>query len=160
MITENWIEPHFETLNEMSQPELFPSFHVWGHTFSPKLLTERTGFRFAEANEPGEINVAGPFRGRPVTYGPGYGAAIIRPPDSVPAHERLSWMVDRVISGHTRKFCKEYGIIEEVFYITAHFGYRQPPALMFPAWVSQALSHIPLVITVVQPTQPPDSFAV
>jgi hypothetical protein len=152
-------EPDLLELGQQSPPLIFPSFHLWGHTFSPKRITEETGFVFAEANEPNEVNVAGPFRGRPLKYGPGYGSAIIRPPEHVPCGERLVWMAEKILAGHTRKFRKEYGIVHEVMYLTAHYQYKQECSLVLPAWISQSLHDIPLVVTCVRNDEPPDSFA-
>lgn len=140
------------------QPEFFPSFHLWGHTFSPKRMAEQTGFRsFAESNEPGQPNVAGPFRGHPHCHP--YGSAIIRPPETVPPHERLWWMDQQVLVGHTRKFRKEYGITEEIVYVTTNFRYAQECSVILPAWFLQSLRDIPLVISCIKPDERPDSFA-
>ncbi len=115
--SQKWHEPDTDELNAGTQ-DIFPSFHVWGHLFSPKRLIQQTGFsHFAEANEPDEVNVAGPFRGRPLSYGRGYGAAIIRPPDTIPSDERLNWMVEKILTWHTRKFCTDQGISEAVMYV-------------------------------------------
>src|SRR6267142_5930624 len=155
---QKWHEPDTYELNERPAPEIFPSFHLWGHTFSPKRLSEKTGFRaFAEANEPGEVNVAGPFRGRPLDYGPGYGSAIIRPPDTISSYDPLNWMDEKILVGLTRKFCKEHDIVESCMYLTVHYRYQQECSLLLPGRFLQCLRDIPLVITSVQENEPPDS---
>ncbi len=143
----------------MRGTQIFPSFHLWGHTFSPKRLMEQTGFRsFAESNEPGEPNVAGPFRGRPHHHP--YGSAIIRPPETISSFERLGWMDEQILAGYTRKFCKEHAIVEAVMYLTVHYRYRQQCCLLLPGWFLQSLRDIRLVITSLQEHEPRDSFAV
>lgn len=153
-----WHEPDIQQLNGQ-QPEFFPSFHLWGHTFSPKRVEEQTGFRsFAESNEPGQPNVAGPFRGHPHHHP--YGSAIIRPPETVHAQERLWWMDQQILARYTRKFRKEHGIVEEIMYVTAHFRYGQECSMILPGWFLQSLGEIPLVISCIKPDDRPDSFAV
>lgn len=147
-----------DQLNEQ-QPEFLPSFHLWGHTFSPKRVTEKTGFRcFAQSNEPWQPNVAGPFRGHPHHHP--YGSAIIRPPETVPPHERLWWMDQQILARYTMKFRKEHDIVEEIMYITAHFGYGQECSVILPGWLLQSLGEIPLVVSCIRPDERPDSFAV
>jgi hypothetical protein len=156
--TEKWHEPDTDALSERL-PEIFPSFHLWGHTFSPKRVMQQTGFRgFAESNEPGQPNVAGPFRGHPHHHP--YGSAIIRPPESISSHERLGWIEQKILVGHTRKFCKEYDIVESIMYLTVHYGYQQKCSLLLPGWFLRSLGDIPLVVTSIQEHEPPDSFAV
>jgi len=143
-----WIEPPDLDYRTLGKWQIYPSFHPLGHTFSPKRVIEETGFRaFTDANEPGEVNVAGPFRGRSLDYGPGYGAAIIRPPDGVPVAENLSWRT-QVLVGHSRKFRKEFGIIGEVLYLTVH--YQRECCFVLPAWALQSLRDTPVVVTCVQ----------
>src|SRR4051812_10828015 len=110
-------EPPWDALNDHITTDFYPSFHVWGQSFSPNRLTEQIGVVFAEANEVGEIGVTGPGQGHPSRYG----AAIIRPPDTVPPGQSLYWMLENVTAHHTRKFCEEHGISEEVLYLTVHF---------------------------------------
>lgn len=159
MKMQEYAEPDLYAVGER-MPVISPSFHLWGHTFSPKRVIEETGVAFAKVNEPGEINVAGPFQGRSLDYGPGYGAGIIRAPQTISHNERLNWLLENVLAGYTRKFRKEYGIVEEVLYLTAHFAYKQPCCLMLPNWLIRSIpTDVPVVITCIQENDPPDSFA-
>jgi hypothetical protein len=159
-----WIEPSADEFrldnpdDPMRGAEIFPSFHLWGHTFSPKRLSGETGFRgFAVSNEPGEPNVAGPWIGHPHHHP--YGSGIIRPPEAMGSWERLSWMGEQ-LPGHTRKFCKEYGIVDSVMYLTIHYRYGQQCCLLLPPWFLRSLRDIPLIVTSVQESEAPDSFAI
>src|SRR5258707_460105 len=91
-----WHEPY---VNDIINPEFFPSLHVWGRTFSPRRIAKEAGIRFAAANEPGEINVAGPSKGRPLGFGMNFGTGIIRPPEAVPPEERIHWMLTKILAG-------------------------------------------------------------
>jgi len=157
---KKWHEPDLHSINN-GRESIYPSLHMWGHTFSPRRLTEETGFRgFSEANERVEVNVAGPYRGQPVSAQGGYGSAIIRPPENIDPDQRLWWMMEQILPGHTRKFCKEFGIVESCMYLTVHYQYQQECCLVLPYVFLQSLCDTPLVITSVQATKPPDSFAV
>lgn len=134
--------------------EFYPSLHLWGQSFSPTRFAKQTGFAFAEANEVGEIGVTGPDRDCPSHYV----AAIIRPPETIPLPESLWWITDNVASWHTRKFCREHGITEELFYLTVH--YKSECCMIFagPLMKSFGALGIPFVITFVQDHDSPDSF--
>src|SRR4051794_5707556 len=82
-------------------PVVTASLHMWGHGFSPKRFAQSMdfaslGLRFTEANEPGEICVAGPYRGEALDS-PGastHGSGIIRPPAEVQPNRQIWWMFD------------------------------------------------------------------
>jgi len=129
-----------------NQPQLFPSFHMWGQSFSPNQLTENIHFVFTEANEIGEIGVTGPYKGEVSRYG----AAIIRPPKDTPPDERLYWMMTKIFPGHTRKFCQEHGITEAVLYLGVR--YKHECCTIFSGSIMQSIGSlgVPVVITCVR----------
>ena len=67
-----------------------------GDSFSPRLAEQRTGLRFTETNEPGEIGIRGRYKGQPRPYG----MAILEAPfDNVTRPKSImpeEWIVDTI----------------------------------------------------------------
>jgi hypothetical protein len=55
---------------------IYPRCLLWGDTFSPRLCAERTGLRFTNANEVGDIASIGRYKGTPFPNG----RATLKPP--------------------------------------------------------------------------------
>ena len=64
-----------------------------GERFSPELLAQVTGLRFAKQNEVGEVSTLGRYRGVRTPYG----AATIEVPASVAEGEELLWLTRRLL---------------------------------------------------------------
>jgi hypothetical protein len=147
-----WSEPPWDKIDDHTTTQFYPSFNVWGQSFSPKPLTEQTGLAFTEANEVGEIGVTGPGQGQ-LSH---YGAAILRPSETVFPSQSLFWMMENVTGRYTRKFREEHGITEEVLYLTVHFQGQR--SLVLPSVLMKGLAGsfgIPLIITCIQPGNSP-----
>lgn len=161
------IEPDIDALTAC--PAVYASLHMWGQEFSPKRFAEAMDFRllglcFAQANEPGEVSVAGPHRGRsPNSFGGhSHGAAIIRPPADVEPGRHLVWMEEYVLAVRDKRWRRgpEAGHKTEILYLTAHFEYGQWPTLVFPHYFLHGSHYdLQLVVSSIQATGPPDAFA-
>jgi hypothetical protein len=158
MNASKWVEPPWREIEIEQHPtwDFYSSFHLWGHSFSPRRFSQQTELICTEANEIGEVGVTGPDQGEPSHHG----AAIIRAPETVFPAQSLWWMVSNVLGRITNKFCKEHGIDGYVLYLTVH--YRQDFFLLLPNAIIRSLgwaSGIPVVISCVKDEDDPGAFA-